>query len=45
MHLVAFNVPALQTMGTSVKRWLSSPVVWTLIVLILSSLGIFRELL
>jgi hypothetical protein len=45
MHLVAFNVPAFQTMGTSVKRWLSSPVVWTLIVLILSSLGIFRELL
>jgi len=26
-------------------RWLNSPVVWTLIVLILSTLGIFRELL
>jgi len=29
----------------AVSRWLSSPVVWTLIVLILSSIGILRELL
>jgi hypothetical protein len=27
-----------------VLQWLSSPVVWTLIVLIMSGLGIFREL-
>jgi hypothetical protein len=28
-----------------VLRWLSSPVVWTLIALMMSSLGIYRELL
>jgi hypothetical protein len=27
-----------------VLQWLSSPVVWTLIVLVMSGLGIFREL-
>jgi len=27
-----------------VSRWLSSPVVWTMIVLIVSGLGIYREL-
>jgi hypothetical protein len=27
-----------------VLQWLNSPVVWTLIVLIMSSLGIYREL-
>jgi hypothetical protein len=32
-------------MGILVKQWMGSPVVWTLIVLILSSLEIFRELL
>jgi hypothetical protein len=32
-------------MGIPLKRLLSSPVVWTLIVLILSGVGILRELL
>ncbi len=27
-----------------VLRWLSSPVVWTMIVLVVSGLGIYREL-
>jgi hypothetical protein len=27
-----------------VLQWLTSPVVWTVIVLIMSSLGIYREL-
>jgi hypothetical protein len=31
--------------GISLKRWLSSPVVWSLIILILSGVGILRELL
>jgi hypothetical protein len=28
----------------TVLHWLNNPVVWTLIVLIISSLGIYREL-
>jgi hypothetical protein len=31
--------------GISLKHWLSSPVVWSLIILILSGVGILRELL
>jgi hypothetical protein len=31
--------------GIFVQQWLSSPVVWTVIVLILSGVGILRELL
>jgi membrane-bound ClpP family serine protease len=31
--------------GISLQHWLTSPVVWSLIILILSSLGILRELL
>jgi len=35
--------PLRKIMRIEVRRWLNSPVAWTLIVLILSSLGIFRE--
>ena len=31
--------------GDSLMQWLSSPVVWSLIILILSSVGILREIL